>query len=182
MDPEPALSPLTVDHHVHAPGNPAGACLAMALASLGLTDKASSTVQKLATPPGLAPDVRALEALQHGAHTILHGPTDQTPPLEKALTAGLHHHPKSPDTRDVLAALEAGRPAIVPTDQAPLEGDGDDHPSCILVLREADDEVIYHDPHRESGPNRAAWETIADRLGHDGHRWMLELAKPPREA
>lgn len=180
MDPKPALPPLTVDEHVHAPGNPGGACLAMALSSLGLASEPSETLDALAVDASLSPDVRALEALQHGAHAILHGPTDDTRALEQATTAGVVVQRQSPGTRDVLAALEARRPALVPVGQAPLGEGGDSRASCILALQD-EEEIVYHDPHRETGPDAVPWETLANRFGYRGHRWMLELAKPPRE-
>lgn len=175
-----ALDPMTVPEHLEAPVEPGRAALAMGIAALGEAADASALFDELPSEEEPAAGRWALEALRRGLHVILHGPADETGALEEALDAGLLHRREAAGVRHVLAALEAGHPALVLVDRASLHEASPSGPHWLIVVDATDDVVRYHDPLEADGPDSLPWESLTDLIGHARQRLLLELAPPTR--
>lgn len=175
-----ALDHLTASEHLEAPVEPGRACLAMAIAALEPDHDARALFDELPAAEAPAPGQLALAGLRRGFHVVLRGPVDGTDPLGAALDAGLVHRPEATGIRHVLAALEAGHPALVLVNRADLHEASPSGPHWILALDADDDAVRYHDPLHSDGPDEIAWEPLSGVIGHGRQRLMLELAPPTR--
>lgn len=176
----PALEPLTVPAHVEAPVEPGRACLAMAIAALEPGGDPHARFDALPTTEGPDPGTLALGALRAGLHAVLHGPVDEAAPLEEALDAGLVHRREAGSIRHVLAALEAGHPAVVLVDRQALHEASPRGPHWVLATRAGDHEVTVHDPLLEEGPTTVETEALPDAMGVGRRRLVLELAPATR--
>jgi len=178
---EPALDPVTVPDHVEDAVHPARAGLAMGLAALGLVDDARALADELVPVDGPALGRRALEALRRGAHARLVGAPAAEDGLDEALAAGLDHVRRSPGVPVVVAAAEAGRPALVLVERTALHEQAAAGRHWVLVTRATDEHAILHDPFEPEGPDTLGWEALAEAMGAAEDRAVLELAKAPRE-
>lgn len=178
---DPALEPLTVPVHVEAPADPGPASLAMAIGALEPDRDVHQLHDEIAEPDTPSPGVLALAALRRGFHAILYGPVEEPERLETAREAGLVHRREAAGVREVTAALEAGRPALALVDRAELNEASPSGPHWICLVDHDEDEVRYHDPIVDDGPDAVAWETLAGAMGYGTQRLLLEVGPLVRE-
>lgn len=175
VDTAPAIEPLTVEDHLEAPVHPGPSCLAMAMAALEPGREARELFEAMPKTDEPAPGLLALEALRRGFHAILRGPVRDPIRLDEALDAGLVHRNQAAGIRHVLAALEAGRPALVLVDRTDLHEASPSGPHWILAVTGDDESVRYHDPLVDEAPDTIAWEALSDAIGFGHERLLLEL-------
>lgn len=178
---EPALEPLTVPVHVEAPAGPGPASLAMAIGALEQDRDVHALYEEIAEPDAPSPGVLALAALRRGFHVILYGPVGAPERLDAARDAGLVHRREAAGVRDVTAALEAGHPSLVLVDRAELNEASPTGPHWICLVDHDEDEVRYHDPIVDEGPEAIAWEALAGAMGFGSQRLLLEVGPLMRE-
>ncbi len=168
---EPALAPLTANH-VHA-GEPEGsgpAALAMAMDALGSAEDGAFVLDHTEAEQGASPYGLALAALRRGYHAILTSSAAQDGPASTATDAGMVARSRTPRPGDVVAALEAGHPALVRTDEHLVGRDGRSAPVWVVALRLEPPAVILHAPTLAQGPT--TWPA-------DGLDTLLEASEVP---
>lgn len=178
---EPALVPLAAEHvHVAEPEGSGPAALAMAMDALGSPEDGAFVLDHAEAEQGASPYGLALAALRRGYHALLTSSAPQDGPASTAADAGLVTRSRTPRPGDVVAALEAGHPTLVRTDEHLVGRDGRSAPVWVVALRLEPDAVILHVPTLAEGPTPWPIEALDPLLEASEVPALLELAPKMR--